>query len=159
MSKKDKSLKSHTFVSLCLDIELLSKASCLTLYTSSNWSSKEELSLSLETEISFQGQIEGGKGLGSPVSTHLPLMYPRSNSPRTKGIPILLMSWSWLSHRNPQDFYQPCLLLCRTAITLLSYINQYPHDIATACSSTANTRCPKFTLQILKVIHNDIELF
>lgn len=46
-----------------------SQASCLTLHTSSNWSSEEDLSLSSETEISFQGQVVGGKGCGSPVST------------------------------------------------------------------------------------------
>lgn len=58
------------FVSLYLDIELLSQASCLTLYTSSNWSGEEDLSVSSETEISFQGQVVGGKGHSSPVSSH-----------------------------------------------------------------------------------------
>lgn len=80
------------FVSLYLDIELLSQASCLTLYTSSNWSGEEDLSVSSETEISFQGQVVGGKGHSSPVSSHLPLMYPQPNSLGTQEIPILLMS-------------------------------------------------------------------
>ncbi|CAB1430577.1 unnamed protein product [Pleuronectes platessa] len=57
-----------------------------------SFQSKEDLSLSPETEISFQGQAVGGKGHGSPVSSHLALMYPRPNSPGTRVIPILLMS-------------------------------------------------------------------
>lgn len=72
------------FVSLYIDIELLSAASCLALYTSLNWSGKEDLSLSSGTEISFQGQAVGGKGHGSPVSSHLPLMHPQPNSRETQ---------------------------------------------------------------------------
>lgn len=44
------------------------------------------------TEILFQGQAVEGKGHGSPVSTHLLLMYLQPNSQRSHEIPILLMS-------------------------------------------------------------------
>lgn len=147
VSRKQKvDLKDITcapFVSLYLDIELLSKASCLTLYTSSNWSSKKDLSRSSETEILFQGQVVGGRGHGSPVSSHLPLMYPHPNSLGTQEIPLLLMSETCLSHKNPQDFYWSCLLLCRTAIVLLSYINQYPCNMDTVCSSCSQCMTSK----------------
>lgn len=67
--------------SFLLNIEFLSWVSCLTHYTSSDWSGKEGLSLSCDSDVSFQGQDVGGRGDGSPVSSHLPLMDPHPDSP------------------------------------------------------------------------------
>jgi len=77
---------------LYLDIELFSQASCEILYTSSHWSGSKDLSLCSETELSFQGWVAGGKGQGSPVSSHLPLMCALPNIPKSQEIPSLLMS-------------------------------------------------------------------
>lgn len=82
-------LKAHDVptVPLCLDIELLCPVSCKRLYTSLHWSSQKDLSLSSETEILFQGQLAGAKSQGSPVSSHLKLMYPSAQLPRVPGDP------------------------------------------------------------------------
>lgn len=136
-------------VSLYLDIELLSQASCLTLYTSSNWSSEEDLSLSSETEISFQGQVVGGKGHGSSVSSHLPLMYPQ---PTPWGPKRFLFCWwvkpAWAIEIHRISIGHVCCCVGQQSYYLATSINIYTTWTQRVAADVANAGRPKFVQRI-----------